>query len=295
VNKHTYEWGETHKFNLQWQIDDSDMLYATYSTGFRPGGINRVATLPNYASDSLDNYEIGWKTAWFNNTLRVNGAAYWEDWNKFQFAFLGLNSLTQIANAGSARIQGVESDVTWQVTDSFTLYGAGAYNYARLTKVYCGDLDPVTGALDTTCPNANYPYTADAPKGNVLPSTPRFKGNFVGRYNFDVLGLGAHLQGALVYQTSAYPDLRVQAPSPVTGAEVQIRQVLGKMPAYATFDLAGGVTHNDLAVDFSVENLFDERGQVYRYAYCTTQVCGYQPYILPVKPRFFSLTVSQKF
>jgi len=129
----------------------------------------------------------------------------------------------------------------------------------------------------------------------VLPSTPRFKGNIVGRYNFNIGDLGAHLQGALVYQTSAYPDLRVQAPSPATGAEVNIRQVLGKMPAYATFDLAAGVQKNNWSVDFSAQNLFDERGQVYRYAYCTTQICGYQPYILPTKPRFFSITIAQKF
>jgi Outer membrane receptor proteins, mostly Fe transport len=246
-------------------------------------------------SDSLDNYEIGWKTTWFDNTLRWNGAAYWEDWNNFQFAFLGLNSLTQIANAGSARIQGVESDITWAASDNFTLFASGAYNYARLTKVYCGDLDPVTGALDTSCPNANYPYPPDAPKGSVLPSTPRFKGNLTGRYNFWVGDIGAHIQGALVYQTSAYPDLRVQAPSPVTGQEVAIRDVLGKMPAYATVDISGGVNIKTVGIDLSIQNLFDERGQVYRYAYCTTQVCGYQPYILPTKPRFFSITVSQKF
>ena len=35
------EIGETHKVNLTWQIDDDKMLYATYSTGFRPGGVNR--------------------------------------------------------------------------------------------------------------------------------------------------------------------------------------------------------------------------------------------------------------
>jgi len=295
VNKHVYEWGETHKFNLQWQIDDADMLYATYSTGFRPGGVNRVGSLPPYQSDSLTNYEIGWKTSWFNNTIRWNGAAYWEDWDNFQFAFLGLNSLTQIANAGAARIQGVESDVTWQVDDAFTITTSGAYNYARLTKVYCGDLDPATGALDTTCPNGTYAYPPNAPKGTVLPSTPRFKGNITGRYEFDLLSLKSHLQGSLVYQTSAYPDLRIQAPSPATGLEIPIRQVLGKMPAYATFDFAFGVAKDDLSLDFAVQNLFDERGQIYRYAYCTTQICGYQPYVLPTKPRFISLTLSQKF
>jgi len=295
VDKHVYEWGETHKINLQWQIDDSDMVYATYSTGYRPGGINRVASLPPYHSDSLDNYEAGWKTSWFENTLRWNGAVYWEDWNNFQFAFLGLNSLTQIANAGSARIQGLESNLAWQADDSFTLTASGAYNYARLTKVYCGDLDPNTGALDTTCPNAKYSYPPDAPAGTALPSTPRFKGNLTGRYEFPIASLSAHLQGSLVYQTGAYPDLRIQAPSPATGAEVPIRQILGKMPAFATFDLAFGVTQDSWSMEVAAENLFDERGQLYRFAYCTTQICGYEPYILPTKPRLVSLTVSQKF
>lgn len=289
VDKHVYEWGETHKFNLQYQIDEDDMVYATYSTGFRPGGINRVASLPSYKSDSLDNFEIGWKTSWFNNTVRWNGAAYWENWNKFQFAFLGLNSLTQIANAGAARIQGVESNVAWQVSDSFTLNASGAYNYARITQAYCGALDS-SGAPITNCTDPL------APKGSVLPSTPRFKGNITGRYEFLLAdALKAHLQGSAVFQTQTYPDLRVQATSPATGLEIPIRQILGKMPAYATFDLSFGVSKDNLNVELSAQNLFDERGQLYRYAYCTTQICGYQPYILPTKPRLVSLTISQKF
>lgn len=289
VNKHVYEWGETHKFNIQWQIDDTDMIYATYSTGFRPGGINRVANVPSYHSDSLDNYEIGWKTSWFANTLRWDGAAYWENWNKFQFAFLGLNSLTQIANAGAARIQGVESDITWQVADGLTLSSAGAYNYARITQAYCGALDPTTGEPITNCPDPQ------APKNSLLPSTPRFKGNLTGRYEFPLFDVKAHLQGSLVYQTKALPDLRVQAPSPWDGSIVPIAQLLGVMPAFATFDLTAGFEKDNWSVEVAAQNLFDERGQLYRYAYCTTQVCGYEPYILPTKPRFISITISQKF
>ena len=43
------------------------MFYATWSEGFRPGGINRRGTLPPYMSDFLTNYEIGWKTDWPDN------------------------------------------------------------------------------------------------------------------------------------------------------------------------------------------------------------------------------------
>ena len=46
-----------------------------------------------------------------DNRLRFNGAIYQEDWDDFQFSFLGDNGLTEIRNAGKARIQGIEIDL----------------------------------------------------------------------------------------------------------------------------------------------------------------------------------------
>jgi len=37
--------GSIYKVNLNWQVADGKMVYATYSQGFRPGGINRRSTL----------------------------------------------------------------------------------------------------------------------------------------------------------------------------------------------------------------------------------------------------------
>jgi iron complex outermembrane receptor protein len=135
------ETGETHKVNLTWQIDDDHMVYFTYSTGFRPGGVNRRNDLPGvgpYAADTLDNYEIGWKTSWDDNRLRFNGDFFLEDWNKFQFPFLGPNSITIIANAGQARVKGAEAEVSWLPIDNLTLSGSAAYTNAELTTPYCG-------------------------------------------------------------------------------------------------------------------------------------------------------------
>ncbi len=71
----------------------------------RPGSINRVGDLPPYGADFLKNYEIGWKTSWNGYRLRFNGAFFREDWQDFQFAFLGANSLTVLPSAGSARVK----------------------------------------------------------------------------------------------------------------------------------------------------------------------------------------------
>src|SRR3546814_15643380 len=88
------------------------MVYATWSQGFRPGGINRRGTLPPYSPDALDNYEIGWKTRFGDVTF--NGAIYQEKWTDIQLSFLGENGLTEIRNAGIARIQGIESNLTYR-------------------------------------------------------------------------------------------------------------------------------------------------------------------------------------
>src|SRR2546430_12551511 len=38
----------------------------------------------SYDPDFLKNYELGFKTTWLNNHLRLNGAFFWEDWKNFQ-------------------------------------------------------------------------------------------------------------------------------------------------------------------------------------------------------------------
>ncbi|MFX5710035.1 TonB-dependent receptor, partial [Acinetobacter baumannii] len=81
-----------------YKFSSDKLVYFTWSKGFRPGGVNRTAEkdIGPYQSDFLTNFELGWKTEWFGRTLRWNGAAFWENWNNFQFSFLGPNSVTVI-------------------------------------------------------------------------------------------------------------------------------------------------------------------------------------------------------
>ena len=124
LDKKVSDSDETHKLNLAYKFDADHMIYATYSTGYRPGGVNRrnEPGFGPYNPDFLDNYEIGWKTTWFERTLRWNGAVFYEKWDNFQFGFLGPNGLTIIKNApGGATIPGVETDLEWAATDNLTL------------------------------------------------------------------------------------------------------------------------------------------------------------------------------
>jgi outer membrane receptor protein involved in Fe transport len=269
LNKTVSDSGETHKVNLNWKIDPDHLLYLTYSTGYRPGGVNRNGDLPPYQADTLDNYEFGWKTSWFNHSLIFNGALYDEEFKKFQFAFLGEFSLTQIQNAPSARILGAESNVDWRATSNLTLSAGGAYNDAELTQTCCG------GAI----------------KGQQLPYTPKFKGNVTARYTFPLFGWDGHAQASVLFQTDAYAALRAR--------DIQL---VGNMPGYASADFSIGGVHKNLSAELFIKNAFDERGQVNRSTPCTISVCaaaypGVPPavYVNVIQPLTVGIRFGQKF
>jgi outer membrane receptor protein involved in Fe transport len=294
LDKKTGSEGETHKLNLTWQIDDDHMIYATYATGFRPGGINRAPVptstqqpVPNYNPDSLIDLEIGWKTSWFDDHLRWNGAVYDEKWKNFQFSFLGPNALTIVANAGAAAVTGVESDVTLIPLDGLTINGAAAYNDARLTKEYCGYFDPVTNEPVTSCADPV------SPKGTQLPVTPLWKLNATARYEWSIQDFLAHLQASAIHQSSTWSDLRKN----VTGDPTDnyfTRALLGQNKAYTEFNFTAGIDRDNWEAELYINNAFDNHSQLEHTTQCPLCV-GNQDLIYPSQPRTIGLTFSQKF
>ncbi len=320
LNKVVKESGSTPKINFTYRFDDQRLVYATYSEGFRPGGVNRNGTLPPYGADFLKNYELGWKTTWADGRLRFNGAAFFEEWQDFQYAFLGQSSLTQIVNAGTAQIKGLEVDLTWAATDRLLIGGGFAYIDAQLTENYCGFLGANDKAVTSNpCP---WPAVDDnddpildqngdpiilslpplAPKGTELPVTAKFKANLTGRYTFNLGSFDAHLQAAVVYVGSRWPDLRTTLVS-VSGASFSTapgqRAILGEEPSYTIVDFAAGLKKDNYSVELFVNNVADERAQLDRWAQCDAAICGgvagRGTYITGNTPRTIGIRFGQKF
>ena len=141
LNKKTDESGNTPKFNLAYKFDEDRMVYATYSEGFRPGGVNRRGDFPPYDADYLTNYEAGWKTTWAGGAVRFNGAVFLEEWDDFQYSYLGQNGLTNVRNAGQAQIAGVETYVDWAATDQWRLSAGATWLDPKLTEDFCQAID----------------------------------------------------------------------------------------------------------------------------------------------------------
>jgi iron complex outermembrane recepter protein len=290
--------GSVPKATLTYKPTADALIYATYSKGFRPGGVNRVGGVSNqtYAPDYLKNYEIGWKTTWFDHRLRWNGALFWEDWDNFQFSFLVPPSITAIANGGNATIKGLENELQWAATDHLMLSTNFTFLNPYLTQNYCGQIGV------TNCPTLQTYYAFDfpgavkqpggeymwvgpqAPTGTNLPVVPKFKGNIVARYTFSPIDdFSPFGQAAFVYQTQTSPNLIV--PSSL---------VIGNMPAYGLLDLSAGADNGKMSIQLFLINVTDKRAQISRFTETNPQVDN-QVYIAPAQPRTISLNFSQRF
>ena len=149
VNNRSSETGVNPKFNLDWQIDPTHMLYATISRGYRPGGPNNPAPaavcgadvsalglstsqLNEYGSDHLWNYEVGAKTSWLDRRLTVNGSLYYIDWSQVQQQIVLNCGFNITANFGSAISKGAELETSFRPFRDLKLSGGFGYTDATL-------------------------------------------------------------------------------------------------------------------------------------------------------------------
>jgi outer membrane receptor protein involved in Fe transport len=282
--------GLTYRFNATWKPTDDLLLYATWSRGFRPGGINRRVDVAPYGADFLTNYELGWKATLAGGRVRLNGAIYQQNWKSFQFSFLGANSFTEIHNGPDARIRGVELDAAFNA-GGFNLSVSGAYTDAKTTRNLCLFDDP-SFACAAEGPTGEENMIS-APKGTRLPITPKWKLAGTARYTVPVGSVEVYGQVNATYQSSASSDIRTAIYETFSGNVINPAELLGRLNGFGTVNLALGSKWDSFRLEGFVANLFDVRGQIGRFQECGA--CGQRPYILPVAPRTIGLRIGADF
>jgi iron complex outermembrane receptor protein len=127
------DWSEfTPKVALKFQVNDSSMIYGLYSAGYRAGGFNgrvdsvETAAVP-YDPETVDNYEIGYRSEWMNRRVIFNATLFYMDYEDKQEEIQqpsttsGTGQVTRVVNAATASIQGAEFEFTWLATEDFTV------------------------------------------------------------------------------------------------------------------------------------------------------------------------------
>ncbi|WP_374147034.1 TonB-dependent receptor [Sphingomonas sp. 28-63-12] len=225
--------GITYRGLISWKATDDVLLYGTVSTGYRPGGPNAAIpgqpTPPAYAPDRVQQFELGWKTAWFDNHLILNGAAYYIKWPNVQVP-IGTpdGNFSYTANVGQAHTEGLELEMQARPFKGFDLTSSIGIQRAVFDRA-----EPLL----------------DVDKGDPLPNIPRFTANVQANYEWQLSG------GWTGFAQATYSHVGRRVTNANQGIE---------LGAYDLGGLRAGVRINRAEIAVFVNNLTDERAELGR-------------------------------
>ncbi|GAB3381178.1 TonB-dependent receptor [Lysobacter fragariae] len=240
------ESGNRKKLSVSYQPNQNLNLYALYSEGYRPGGNNfpslphdceedtyAGAFKPRYNSDQIDNYELGLKTAAFDNRLRLAAAAYRINWSGVQAEiYMPSCGFSYTANAAKARSEGVEVESTLGLGERSQLTFNASYTDSKMLS----DVDSI-----------------GAHKGDGMANIPHYNAYIAFDQGFTLFNREAFLRA----DVNAYGSYKSHF---ITSDDDMV-------DAYHTLNLSGRIRVNENS-EFSIhwDNVLNKRYATYRSA-----------------------------
>jgi iron complex outermembrane receptor protein len=291
----TDEW--TGKLALQYQLTPENMIYASYTRGFKPGGLNGSAsnaapallgfergTQPVYLPETVDSFEVGSKNRFLGDTAQINASAFFYNYKNMQFLEEDAVLYGEgISNAPAAEIYGLELEGSWLLDDHWRVNGSVSLTDGQFTEDYLA-LDPV--AANEAQIAAGYPgylfwsnffpaaLARDAARaninGNSVPKIPKVQGAASIEYT-NIIGPGEFTAKAqYIYRGKYQYRLFNESNFDVTPDYNQVNLYFEYEPD--TMDVAFSLT---------VTNLFNEAGVNSRFSDPYGSAQTYDTYIPP--------------
>lgn len=190
---------------LQADLNSTDMVYASFTTGFKSGGFDvrsnaapnalggiyngQAAGVPNiegsweFEDEQVKNYELGGKFLLADGAAELNVALFRSDFSDMQTSQFDGSLSFNVTNAGEALVQGLEVDGRWAIIDNVLLRGGIAfidfeYTDFKNSQCYFGQVDNIGVAGDGVC---------DA-TGKRREFTPEIQGNIGVDYTIELSG-----------------------------------------------------------------------------------------------------------
>lgn len=284
IEKTTSDHNQVFRFRLADQLSPDALIYALVSQGYRTGGNNPLnpATTNNpgfpqtFSPDKLWNYELGFKTRWFDERLTVNGAIFDIDWRNEQIEVQLPGGYSTIANAGRTKIKGVEGEITYIPLKGLEIGINGSYLNAKLA----GDL------LDNSDPTS--PVVIGR-SGDQLTGVPKAQGSAFAQWHRP---LSTEIQGVIrsdLQYTGAIAryfasDQRVPVPA-------EDFQSYGN---YVLMNLRAGLEWPNLSVMLYANNIADRHAVFFKGLQGTT-ITPTRDDVYIAQPRTIGMTVNKHF
>jgi len=162
----------TGRLSLEWQQAEDIFWFASYARGFRAGGFNdRIRTnLPNnffgitdFDEEILDMYELGIRSELLDHRLRFNATLFYGEYSDMQLgAFIPNTNRTVVKNAGESKIQGLEAELMFAISESLTLDATLGYLDAEYVELDDGVVSMTTSSDFVRAPQWSYSVGLEA-------------------------------------------------------------------------------------------------------------------------------------
>jgi iron complex outermembrane recepter protein len=254
------------KAGVNFKPTGHQMLYFSFAQGYRDGGFNYVspgdnASFPRYFKpDHLDNYELGHKSEFLGGRVVWNSALYYMRWTDYQVVVdVPVAPYAFNANAGNARIYGLESSVEVRPVTGLTLSFDGDYNDARIKS------SDYQSPVYTVVP------------GERLPEAPYFNFDAIARYEQPINPqLRAFTQLDAAHKGDMWNDLR--------------EDMRTLQPAYTLCNVRAGMgsAGGGWMAEAYVTNVGNKRAIIF------ANYTGYSHPDIPTAPRVFGLRLNYR-
>jgi outer membrane receptor protein involved in Fe transport len=272
------------KVGLTYSFTPSDIVYATYSEGFRPGGVNPPApplqcavdfaelnissTPQTYKQDQVNSYEVGEKFRLLDGHLQLNSSAFYIDWRNMQFNQQLSCGFAFINNAAHATSTGGEV----QAASRFGPWTLGA-NIGYDNAVFASPVTTPTGVLIQR-------------KGDNL-GVPDWTATINAEYGFMLMSLPSYF-----HVDYNYSGTYQRGPGPGTAA---YNPYTWEGPAYSTVDMRLGVRIKEIDWSVYVNNVTNAQPFI-AYSGGYTPVSDSLRYSgLSIQPRVIGLQGNYRF
>lgn len=256
------------KFSVNYSVNELSNIYATYTRGFRAGGIN-ASSLPVGVRQTFDpeysnNYEIGYKSYLLNKKLSVGASAFLIQWKDLQFYNLVAPFTYARENVGNAQSAGIEIEVSALPVKGLQLDGSFGFNPTEYKGFDLKRVNFGTGVESTT-----------AIGGNKLSNAPTHTLFLGAQYEYSInQKLKAIVRGEIRNLGKQYTDIQNQI----------------EQPSYTLLNSRIGLTYGKYSLFIWGQNLTNERYLAYGNP---DSSFGRQSRM--AQPRTFGLTLSAKF
>jgi iron complex outermembrane recepter protein len=138
---------------LDYQISDDNLLYASFSRGYKSGGINPplqpIFSVPeSFGPEGIDSFEIGSKNTLLGGTLRLNLTAFYYKYKQLQLS--RIVARTSVNDNVNADIYGLEAEAVIKPSRSMLVNMGFSYLHTKVTqdKFLGNPRDPSGGRAD---------------------------------------------------------------------------------------------------------------------------------------------------